>query len=141
MSDDGGLSRIQQRMAMIPLRVREAVQPALKRSGDEMAAVMKLYASSSKDSGALIDSIEVTEAGQSTPPYSQPGGSTVVPENSVAVTAGNADVRYPHLVEYGTAKAPAQPFFWPAVRTVGKRERNRIKRAIAKAVRDTWGKR
>lgn len=141
MSDDGGLSRIQQRMAMIPKRVREAVEPALKKSGDELAAVMKLYAAPSKDSGDLIDSITVTEAGQSTPPYSQPGGEKIVPENAVAVTVGNDDVRYPHLVEYGTAKAPAQPFFWPAVRTVGKRERLRIKRAIAKAVRDTWGKR
>ena len=141
MSDDGGLSRIQQRMALIPKRVREAVKPALKHSADEMAAVMKMYAASSRDTGALIDSIEVTEAGQQTPPYSQPGGSAIVPENAVAVTAGNTKVRYAHLVEHGTKKAPAQPFFWPAVRTVGKRERNRIKRAIRKAVKENWGAR
>ena len=53
---------------------------------------------------------------------SQPGGSTVVPENAAMITAGNSDVRYPHLVEYGHGNGfhgsavPPKPFFWPAFR-------------------------
>ena len=138
MANDGGLSRVQQRMAAIPSRVKEAVQPSLAKSGNELADAMRVLAP--EDSGDLKASIKVTPARQSTPPYSQPGGSSVVPENAVAVTVGENDVRYPHLVEFGTAHAPAQPFFWPAYRTLRKRATNRIKRAISKAVKENWGK-
>ncbi|WP_275789109.1 HK97-gp10 family putative phage morphogenesis protein [Pararhizobium gei] len=139
MSNDGGLSRFQKRMRAIPLAVREAVQPALIKSAEETATVMRSLAP--EDTGALKDSIEVTAPGQSTPDYSQPGGSRVAGELEALVTVGNHTVRYPHLVEYGSKKAPAQPFFWPGFRLNRKRAANRIKRAIGKAVRDQWGKR
>lgn len=140
MADDGGLSRFQKRMAAIPLAVREAVKPALVKSADEMATGMKSLAQSSRDTGALIDSIQVTGPGQQTPPYSQPGGSYQVKENEAVVTAGNRKVRYAHLVEYGTKKAKEQPFFWPTVRTQNKRAADRIKRAMRKAIKQEWGK-
>lgn len=138
MSNSDQLKRLQRRMEAIPRAVREAVQPALKASADEMAASMANLAP--VDSGALKDSIAVTPAGQTTPAYSQPGGSKLVPENSVAITVGNTDVRYPHLVEYGTKDTSPQPFFWPAFRLLRKRAERRIKRAITKAVRDGWSK-
>lgn len=136
MAFDNGLARFNRRMEAIPKAVREAVTPALLKSGVELASAMKRLAETSRDSGDLIDSIAVTGPGQSTPPYSQPGGSKVVPANAVIVTVGNSDVRYPHLVEYGTKNAAAQPFFWPAFRLMRKRIEGRIKRAITKAVRD-----
>lgn len=136
MAHDNGLKKFNARMAAIPKAVREAVQPALLKSGEELANSMRALAETSRDTGALIDSIAVTGAGGTTPAYSQPGGSKVVAENAVVVTVGNTDVRYPHLVEYGTSKAPAQPFFWPAFRLQKKRLERRIKRAIAKAVRE-----
>lgn len=132
------LRRLQKRLEAIPKNVREAVQPALDKSASELVDTMKALAEPSRDTGALIDSITMTPAGQTTPPYSQPGGSKVVPENAVVVTAGNTNVRYPHLVEYGTTKTRAQPFFWPAFRLTRKRIQSRIKRAISKAVRDGW---
>lgn len=58
-----------------------------------------------------------------------------VPENAVAVTVGDQDVRYPHLVEFGTTKAQAQPFFWPAVRLHRKKATNGIKNAVRRAVK------
>lgn len=137
MADDGGLSRLQRRLAAIPKAVKAAAQPALLKQAEEMADTMRALAP--VESGALRDSIVVTPAGQSTPPYSQPGGSMVVPENAVAITVGNTDVRYPHLVEYGTKKAPAQPFFWPAVRLHQKKAQRAIKAGIRKAVRNNWG--
>lgn len=88
-----------------------------------------------EDTGDLRNSIQYTMPGDSTPPYSQPGGSTVAKENQVLVTVGNSEVRYPHLVEYGTADTTAQPFFWPAYRLGKKRIVNRIKRAVSKAVK------
>jgi HK97 gp10 family phage protein len=138
MADDGGLARFQKRMRAIPEAVRLGVQPALLASAEEMQGMMKHLAP--EDSGDLKDSIAVTTAGHSTPPYSQPGGSMVVPENAVAITVGNHAVRYAHLPEYGTAKAAAQPYFWPSFRLLKKRATNRIKRAISKAVKQNWGK-
>jgi HK97 gp10 family phage protein len=137
VADDGGLSRVQQRLRAIPIAVREAMQKPLKQSGDELAAMMKSLAP--EDTGALKDSIEVTTAGNSTPPYSQPGGETVVAENAVMVTVGGEDVRYPHLVEYGTGKTHAQPFFWPSYHLLRRKIAKRLKRAASKAARDNWG--
>jgi HK97 gp10 family phage protein len=137
MADDGGLSRFQQRMRAIPVAVREAVQPAVVRSAEEVAAMQRQLAP--EDSGALKESIEVTPPGQATPAYSQPGGSRVAGELEAIVTAGNKDVRYPHLVEHGTTEAAAQPFFWPGFRLTRKRGATRIKSAISRAIRKNWG--
>lgn len=139
MADDGGLSSFQRRMNRIPKKVRENVKPALLKAGNQVADTAKQLAQTSRDSGALIDSIAVTGPGEQTPPYSQPGGSSIVPENAVAVTVGNTDVRYAHLVEYGTQQAPAQPFFWPAFRLTRKKTASAVKRAISKAIRDSKG--
>lgn len=92
-----------------------------------------------EDTGGLKESIAVTRGGYRTPPYSQPGGMMTVPDNAAAVTVGDEDTRYPHLVEYGTVKTPPQPFFWPAVRLHRKKAATAIKRAVGKAVRDNWG--
>lgn len=140
MAQDGGLSRIQQRLNAIPNRVRQAAAAAAEPAAELIAGDMRHFALSSKATGALIDSITVTPAGQSTPPYSQPGGSTVVPEGAAMITAGNSDVRYPHLIEYGWSKGQAQPFFWPAVRANRKRVLAKINRDIRKAIKAEWGK-
>lgn len=137
MADDGGLARFQQRMRAIPQAVKEAVRPALRDAGHDTADAMERFAP--EDTGKLKGSIAVTLPGQSTPPYSQPGGSRIAGETEVVVTAGDSDVRYAHLVEHGTAKAPAQPFFWPGFRLTRKRSANRIKNAVARAVRKNWG--
>lgn len=128
------LARLTKRLEAIPREVKAAVVPALMKSGDELADQMKNLAP--EDEGDLKVSIVVTGPGERTPAYSQPGGSMTVPENAVAVTVGNEHVRYAHLVEYGTSKAHAQPYFWPAYRLLKKRLTSRIKRAISKAVRE-----
>lgn len=130
------LERLQRRMNAIPQAVRDAVTPALIKSGDEL--VSRMQALAPVDTGALRDSITATPPGGTTPPYSQPGGSTVAGPNQVLVTAGNRDVRYAHLVEYGTSHSKAEPFFWPAYRLSKKRITNRIKRSIGRAVREGW---
>lgn len=140
MASDGGRARIKRRLARIPVLVREASKEATLKQANAIARTMRQLAQSSRDSGDLIDSITVTPGGQQTPPYSQPGGSMTVPENAATVTVGNEDVRYPHLVEYGTEKAPAQPFFWPAVRMHRKPAQRALNSAIRKAARKQWGK-
>lgn len=137
MANDGGLARFQQRMRAIPKKVREAVEPALVKSAEEIADLQRGLAP--EDSGALKESIHVTAPGETTPAYSQPGGSRTVGELEAVVTVGDTDVRYSHLVEYGTTESQAQPFFWPGFRLGKKRASNRIKRAIGKAIKDNWG--
>lgn len=129
-------SRIDRMLANVTKAAIAEVQPALLKAGDRVADTMRQLAEASRDTGNLIESISVTPGGKSTPPYSQPGGETVVPENMVMITAGDSDARYPHLVEYGTTKAKAQPFFWPAYRLEKKKAAAAIKRAISKAVRN-----
>lgn len=129
-----GLKSFQSRMAAIPRDVRKAVQPALLQGAYEVSEAMEALAP--EDTGDLKGSIVVTAPGKSTPPYSQPGGSRVAPPNAALITAGTSQVRYAHLVEYGTSKASAQPFFWPGFRLARKKAAARIKRSIAKAVRE-----
>ena len=126
--------RLKRRLDAIPRAVKAAVAPALITAGRDLSVTMRLLAP--VDSGDLRNSIHITAPGETTPPYSQPGGSTTAGKNQVLITAGDSDVRYAHLVEHGTADAPAQPFFWPAYRLQKKKLSNRIKRAIRKAVRD-----
>lgn len=138
MASDGGIGRLKQRLANIPKNVKEAVQPNLVKQGEMMADTMRRLVP--VDSGQLRDSITVTPPDSSTPPYSTPGGSFVVPETSIAVTAGGKDARHAHLVEYGTVKMNAQPFFWPAVRLTRKKAQRNLKGAIGRAVKKGWGK-
>ena len=126
--------RLSRRLEAIPRNVRAAVAPALIKAGGDLANMQRILAP--RDTGALQDSIAVTGPGQQTPPYSQPGGSTLARENQVLVTVGNQDVRYPHLVEFGTTDTAAQPYFWPAYRLMKKKLANRIKSAIRKAVKE-----
>lgn len=122
------------RLDALPKKVIAAVQPALIVSGNELVSRMQTLAP--EDTGALKGSIAMTPPNGTTPAHSQPGGARTAGPNEVLVTAGNSEVRYPHLVEYGTAHAPAQPYFWPAYRLSKKRIANRLKRAIGKAVRE-----
>ena len=133
MADDGGLSRLQKRLLAIPRDVVEAVQPELRKQAHAIADTAEMFAP--VDTGGLKGSISVTGPGRTTPPYSQPGGAMTVPENAVAVTVGDAENRHPHLVEYGTTKTGAQPFFWPAVRLHRKKTTQGIKNAVRRAVR------
>lgn len=124
-------------MRAIPKAARNAVAPALVKAADDIADTMRKLAPDDPKTGApdLRTSIVVTGPGQATPPYSQPGGAAVVPENAAAITAGNTNVRYAHLQEYGTTRHGAQPFFWPGFRLGRDEAMKKIKRSIGKAIK------
>ncbi len=124
------------RLNAIPQDVLDALRPALLKSGEEIAANMRALAEGSRDTGALIDSIEVTGPGETTPAYAAGGGRRTAHANQVLVTVGNPDVRYGHLVEFGSAKAEAQPFMRPGFRIAKPRVTARITRAISAAIRN-----
>ena len=133
-SDMGeGLTSFQRRLKAIPQAARNSLAVPLAEAAKIVADTQASLAP--HDTGALIASIAVTPPGGTTPPYSQPGGSKIVGSLSAAVTVGNTDVRYGHLVEYGTKQVEAQPFFWPGFRLSRKRAAGKIKRAISKAIK------
>jgi hypothetical protein len=140
MANKDGLDNLTRAFDRAKAAPRQQITKALLSSGEELAAMQRHLAPDDPATSApdLKTSIAVTGPGQSTPPYSQPGGSRVAGEHEVIVTAGNTDVRYPHLVEYGTAHAEAQSRKMAGLRLLRKRLQNRIDRAGRKAVRDAW---
>lgn len=138
MRNGNGLKELNAAMRRLKDEPRAAMMKALSRSADRVANMQRHLAETSRDTGALIKSIQVTLPNQTTPPYSQPSGSRVAKPNEVIITVGNSDVRYAHLVEYGTAKADAQPFFWPAVRLTAKKEQASINRTVKRAMKNAW---
>lgn len=155
-----GGERMRRVLDRLPKQIEDDVEKAVLKGAHEIAAAQKLLVpvSEGADGGKLRDSIVVTPAGQTTPPFSQPGGSYVVGPLSARITAGNSEVRYAHLVEYGTApgarvykKGPRagtvmnhpgtgpEPFFWPGYRLNRRRVVSRIKREVGKAIRKAAG--
>lgn len=135
MAKPRDLARLRKRLKAVPRAVLDELQPALLRHANTVADDMRRLAP--EKTGALKRSIAVTSGGKSTPAYSQPGGATTVPANAVMITAGDTNVRYAHLVEYGTLRTPAYPFFWPAWRLNRSKVKAGAKRAITKAFRST----
>ncbi|WP_165914986.1 HK97-gp10 family putative phage morphogenesis protein [Rhizobium sp. PP-F2F-G48] len=124
------------RLSAIPQDVLDALRPALMKSGEEVAANMRALAEGSRDSGALIDSIEVTGPGQTTPAYAEGGGKRTAGPNQVLVTVGNETMRHGHLIEFGTVNHEAQPFMLPAFRIAKPKAERRIQRAITTALKN-----
>ncbi len=133
-----GLKETLAAMERVKQAAKEAAMKRLIKGAEEVAAAQKQLAP--EDTGALADSIAVTMPGQSTPPYSQPGGQRVARDNEVIVTAGNSEVRYPHFLEHGTSKMEAEPYFFPPYRAM----RTKIRRAVAsdfgRTARKEWGR-
>lgn len=118
-------------IARFPRQLIDAAKKADLQTANEIADAMRERVP--VDIGDLRDSIAVTGPGMTTPPYSQPGGSSLVPENTVRLTAGGDKARQAHMIEYGTANMEAQPFFHIIVRLFARRRVTRLKRAVGKA--------
>lgn len=155
-----GLDRLKKRFAKIPGDVRSAMRQAIAEGVDEIIAMQKRLAPVSPSGthgnppGMLRDSIVATwGGGAGIPKYASlkagTGGERAAGDLSVTITAGNSKVRYAHLVEFGTAPHPqggkfkgtqhpgttAQPFFYPAYRSLRRRVKSRISRAMKKAIK------
>lgn len=128
-------ARLGQRLDAIPNEILAALRPTLVRAGNDVGQAMRELAETSRDTGALIDSITVTGPGETTPAYATGGGMRTAGPNEVLVTVGNEKVRYGHLVEFGTVKSEAKPFMLPAWRLLRARMERRIKSAITRAIK------
>lgn len=159
-----GLQSLQTKLKRIPKEARSAIKQALAESADDIVSTMKSLVPVSKSGtrgwppGMLQDSIVATFGDGEVPKYAafrqkKRGSKRRImapdPDLSVTITAGDEDVRYAHLVEFGTAPhtnggrfagsqhpgTAAQPFFYPSYRAHKKRVKARITRAINSAAK------
>ena len=140
-------ARLAKRLEAIPAIILAELRPAVIASAQELAHVARSLAP--EDEGDLKASIVVTPPGAETPAYAADGGKRVAADNQALVTVGNPQVRYAHMIEFGTDAhvnggqfdgtqhpgTDAQPFLLPAKRLTEDRNRRRIGRAVGKAVR------
>lgn len=150
MSKVQNRERLLAKLAAIPKEVRVEMGKALKASADQIADQQRRLAPSR--TGKLRKSIKVTQGGAA-PAYSQGGRAAVEgdPDLTVVISAGNTDVRYAHLVEFGTAPhtnkgrfegtqhpgATAAPFFYPVFRANRRRAAARATRAMKKGIKNS----
>ena len=140
--------KLARKLRALPEEVKRVIGQAIEDSAAEVVAMQKRLVP--VESGELRDSIQFT-MGQERVKYSMGiGGVRGDPDLSARISAGNARVRYAHIVEYGSAPhknagkfagsqhpgTKAQPYFWPAWRAYRRRVRSRITRATKKAARE-----
>jgi hypothetical protein len=144
-------AKLAKRLAAIPGEILVHVRPALVQAADDLAGLARTLAP--EDEGDLKASITVTPPGGTTPAYAVGGGKRTAADNQALVTAGDPQVRNGHLVEFGTAShinggqfagtphpgTDAQPFLLPADRLTRDRNKRRIGRAVAQAIRQAGG--
>jgi HK97 gp10 family phage protein len=113
--------------ATVP-KIVEALTDVNQAAADDMVSLAKrLVPVADVDGGELRDSIRSHGGERETSIVFRAGG---VPET---VKDGQDYARY---VEFGTSDTPAQPFFWPAFRVVRRGHKNKVSRAINKAIRE-----
>src|SRR5690606_23454702 len=113
-----GLDRLRRKLAKMPREAKAEIRRALTRSAEEMASTARILAP--VDTGALKASIETAQGRH---------------ELEVVVRAGGGAAGLAHSVAYGYRSAAPRPCFWPAYRSLRKRLRGRINRAIRSAAR------
>lgn len=138
MSRLKGSAELEKRLLAIPRGVLVELRPALVKGAQDIESAMEMLVP--EDQGDLLGSIQVTGPGETTPDYAEGGGSVTLKENQAAVTVGNTDVRYGHIVEFGSVKMEAQPFMRPAFRLKKAKVLRRIQSAITKAIKANGGK-
>lgn len=157
-----GLRSLEAKLKRIPKAARSAIKQALAEGADDMVSTMKSLAPVSSSGshgwqpGMLRESVVATFGDGSVPKYAafrtRRGRRAIKsndPDLSVTISAGNTDVRYAHLVEFGTKPhpnkgkfagtmhpgTPPQPFFFPGYRAHKKSVKARITRAINRSAK------
>ncbi|MEO9340468.1 HK97-gp10 family putative phage morphogenesis protein [Mesorhizobium sp. SB112] len=134
MAQSPQLARLQKRLNAIPIAAKRAVELSMEKSAQEIVALAKRLCP--VDQGELRDSIGWTwgDAPEGTIVLAATKGAVL----RITIYAGSDAAFYARWVEFGTATALPQPFFLPSYRLLKKRTSNRTKRAISKAVKETW---
>lgn len=131
--------RLRRKLLALSPEIKKQIQPALERGAQEIADLAIHLVP--VDTGALKNSIDW---GYGEPPDSAvlTGGrkTSANPQANddlkISIWAGNDVAYYARWVEFGTRSGTkAQPFFFPAYRTLRKSVKNRIARAVKSAIK------
>lgn len=118
-----GLARLTRKLKAMAPKVIKRVADALVKSAEEVNQAQRALAERSRRSGKLIEGIG----------WEHGVTQLIVLIFSRSMAKGE---EYSHFVEWGTAHAAAEPFFFPGYRLMKKRVKTRIKTAISKACRE-----
>lgn len=146
-----GKAALYRKLTKVPVAMAKEVQGALAKSADDINKMQKRLVP--KDSHDLEKSITWRWGDASKVKYSQSFGAKGNGQFTVVLTAGNAKVRYAHLVEFGSSQhiaggkfkgatipsIPPHPYFYPAFRAKKKSAASRIKRAARKGAKIAIG--
>jgi HK97 gp10 family phage protein len=121
----GGLDRLKRKLEQLPQILRDEVREALDQSANEMADMVRTNLPNGPDErGHIRDSVAVKEGRHGL---------------SVEVSMGDGAHPYAAPLEFGHANGskhtPATPVFFPARKVVGKKHRNRVRRAFRRGVK------
>lgn len=133
-------------MMKLPATVKKEIKPAIEESAKATTEMAKRMVP--VDTGDLKDSIKYSFGGTTLGTgyasirnkHNMLGGGTAElkgdPDLTAYITAGDEKAYYARFVEFGTTKTPAQPFFYPVGRAMRRSNRNRISRAVTKAIKN-----
>lgn len=137
-----GLAKLQRKLNRLPAVAKDHIRNEMEAVADEIVAMMKSLAPVLQEpdprrrAGALRDSIGWTWGKK--PKYAislAAINSTIGGDLTITIYAGNSEVRYAHLLEWGTHKMAAQPYFYVSWRANRRPARRRINRAVRYAAR------
>lgn len=118
------------RLAKIPQAIRKQVNAAIEKDAAEWVRLSRAIAPKDPADGTpLHDSIRHHQ--------SETGGQVVM-AGGKTTTKPSAGGPFDYAVgqEFGTQQGPAQPFFWPAYRSLKKKFQSRRRRALNSAVKE-----
>lgn len=137
-----GLARLQRKLDLLPKVAKDHIRQEMAAAADEIVAMMRRLAPVLKEPdprrtpGALRDSIGWTWG--KAPKYASVIGvmkGKLGGDLTITIYAGSNAVRYAHLVEFGTLKMPASPYFYVSWRVGRKGARRRVRKATRDAAR------
>lgn len=126
----GDRDRARAKFRSLPKAVRKNVEAALKQNAEELAAAIKRRVP--VEYGDLQQSVTWKKGAAKSSSRDQGAD----PDLTVRVVEGDKDAFYAPFVEYGTADAAAQPHFFPTYRSMRRRLKSRLSRAVSKAIKE-----
>lgn len=130
MAAKNNLADFKRRLNQLPKSVAKELKAAIEKDADEWVKWSRRFVPKDPPDGTpLHDSIRR---------YETETGGQVVTAGGKTTTKPSAGGPYDYALaqEFGTQKAPGQPFYYPAYRLLKKKFRNRRRRALSKAVKE-----
>lgn len=126
-------TRVKALFRAIPKEIRKGVEDALEANAVELAATIKRRVP--VDEGDLAESVTWKKGAAKDTKGKRPAGRDA--DLTVRVTEGTGTKGfYAGMVEFGTVKKAARAHFFPTYRSMKRKLKSRLSRAVGKAIRE-----